>query len=161
MGAASCFGSSSTVVIWVPLLFTQAYTVQASIWWRRMWISNTKMQKLFNSATYLDFSFHQDFSSFLLNRLRTARKIPQLWDKYIYQRYTVPYHISPLYFQKKRVHTAIWYLPLFSIKLSSTVCKWICLYFVNRIAYITLKKMSRCNKIGNTISHSTLILVHE
>lgn len=101
MGAASCFGSSSTVVIWVPLLFTQAYTVQASIWWRRRWISNTKMQKLFNSATCLDFSFHQDFSSFLLNRLYTARKIPQLWDKYIYQRYTLPYHISLLYFQKK------------------------------------------------------------
>lgn len=60
MGADSCFGSSSTVVIWVPLLLTQAYTVQASIWWRGTWGSHTQLQEFFNSATCSDFLFTQD-----------------------------------------------------------------------------------------------------
>lgn len=66
MGADSCFGSSSTVVIWVPLLLTQAYTVQASIWWRGTPGSHTQLQKFFSSTTCLDFLFTQDIIFFLL-----------------------------------------------------------------------------------------------
>lgn len=66
MGADSCFGSSSTVVIWVPLLLTQAYTVQASIWWRRTQGSQTQLKKFFSSATCLDFLFIQDRILFYL-----------------------------------------------------------------------------------------------
>lgn len=66
MGADSCFGSSSTVVIWVPLLLTQAYTVQASTWWRGTRGSHTQPQKIFSCATCLDFLFTQDIILFYL-----------------------------------------------------------------------------------------------
>lgn len=66
MGADSCFGSSSTVVIWVPLLLTQAYTVQASIWWRGTRCSHIQLQKFFSSTTCLDFLFTQDIILFYL-----------------------------------------------------------------------------------------------
>lgn len=141
MGAASCFGSSSTVVIWVLLLFTQAYTVQASIWWRRRWISNTKLQKLFNSATCLDFSLHQDFLLFYLTDYVQPGKYHyfeiSISIRDIPCRITLPHTI----FKKKSTRSHLKYLLLFSIKLSSTVLKWICLCFVSRISYITLKKM--------------------
>lgn len=68
IGADSCFGSSSTVVTWVPLLLTQAYTVQASIWRRRTWISHTQL-------CYLLRPLHPRFYSFLFNRFPTTTKI--------------------------------------------------------------------------------------
>lgn len=46
-------------------------------------------------------SLHPRCSSFLFNRFHTARKILQLWDKYICQRYTALYPIFPHHFQKK------------------------------------------------------------
>lgn len=86
-------------------------------------------------------SLHPRYNSFLFKRFHTARKILQLWDKYIRQRYTALYHLFPHHFQRKGTCSPMAQIAL-SIKLSPKELQWTCLSAcICRPQYTTLKKM--------------------